>query len=37
MTFAELLYCMLSMVKDSAQNALSRFFRLAGKAGLHMR
>jgi hypothetical protein len=36
MTFAELLYCMLGMVKDSAQNALAHFFQRAGKAGLHM-
>jgi hypothetical protein len=36
MTFAELLYFMLGMVKESSQNALSRFFQRAGKAGLQM-
>jgi hypothetical protein len=36
MTFAELLYFMLGMVKDSTQNALSRFFQRAGKADIHM-
>jgi hypothetical protein len=37
MSFAELLYFMLGMVKDSTQNALSRFFQQAGKADIHMR
>jgi hypothetical protein len=36
MTFAELLYFMLSMVKESTQNALSRFFQQTGKTGLSM-
>jgi hypothetical protein len=36
MTFADLMYFMLSMVKDSSQNALSRFFQQAGKADIHM-
>jgi hypothetical protein len=36
MTFAELLYCMLGMVKESSPNALSRFFQWAGKADIHM-
>jgi hypothetical protein len=37
MDFTELLYFMLGMVKDSTQNALSRFFQRAGKADIHIR
>jgi hypothetical protein len=36
MTFAELIYFMLGMVKESSQNALSRFFPRIGKGHIHM-
>jgi hypothetical protein len=36
MTFAELIYFMLGMVKESTQNALSRFFQRAGKPHIQM-
>jgi hypothetical protein len=36
MVFEELMYFMLGMVKDSTQNALSRFFRKIGKEDVHM-
>ena len=36
MTFAELMYFMLGMVKDSTQNAPARFFQRAGKDDIHM-
>jgi hypothetical protein len=36
MTFAELMYFMLSMVKESTQNALSRLFQRAGKPHIQM-
>jgi hypothetical protein len=35
MTFIELIYFMLGMVKDSSQNALERFF-LKIKVAVHM-
>jgi hypothetical protein len=37
MTFAELMYFMPGMAKESSQNALSRFFHRAGKAHIQMR
>jgi hypothetical protein len=36
MTFAELMYFMLGMVKESSQNARARFFQRAGKADIPM-
>jgi hypothetical protein len=36
MAFADLIYFMLNMVKESAQNALARFFQRAGKADIPM-
>jgi hypothetical protein len=36
MTFAELVYFMLSMVKESSQNALECFFPQLGKEYIHM-
>jgi hypothetical protein len=36
MTFNELVYFMLSMVKQSSQNALERFFPQLGKEHIHM-
>jgi ribosome-associated toxin RatA of RatAB toxin-antitoxin module len=36
MTFKELIYFMLGMVKESSQNALERFFPKVGKEHIHM-
>jgi ribosome-associated toxin RatA of RatAB toxin-antitoxin module len=36
MTFGELIYFMLSMIKESSQNALERFFPRIGKMHVHM-
>jgi hypothetical protein len=36
MTFKELIYFMLGLVKESSQNALSRFFQRVGNGHIHM-
>jgi hypothetical protein len=36
MTFTELIYFMLGLVKESSQNARSRFFQRAGKGHIHI-